>query len=102
MSLVKNKLFKSQENFSFNIEASYRWLPFNFHRLPSSKIFLSNICGENFVCEENIFQDFISNNLKASSQDYKTLKSKHFLIEDDATLAVELLALKLRTKMKTL
>ena len=102
MSLVKNKLFKSQENFSFNIEASYRWLPFNFHRLPSSKIFLSNICGENFVCEENIFQDFISNNLKASSQDYKTLKSKHFLIEDDATLAVELLALKLRTKMKAL
>ena len=100
MSIADNKLFKSEEN--FQISSPYKLLPFNFHRLDEGNVFISNIAGENTVISANDFKSFCNHELQSTVETFKTLKSKHFLIDSDDMLPVELLALKLRTKIKPL
>ena len=101
MALHKNKLFHISESFSSDLP-EYNLLPFNFHRLENGKVFVSNICGENTVVNNEEFDKFVNHTLSKNSPSYKTLKSKHFLCSDNKNLSMELLSLKLRTKLKAL
>ena len=92
--------FKTEE--SFEISSPYKLLPFNFHSLDKSSVFISNIAGENTVIPAEDFKKFCDHELNPTTETFKSLKSKHFLMDSDHLLPVELLALKLRTKIKPL
>ena len=83
--------------FSKGSDKNYEFLPFRFGRL-NSKVLLTNEVGEYLILFPEEFNEFISKNLDQTSHTYSQLKSKHFLIDKDSSVALELLALKVRTK----
>lgn len=83
-------------------QGSYRLLPFRFKRLPSDRVILTNMVGEYHVVSERAFDAFQSHSLGEEKLEYKDLRSKHFLLDDSNEVAIDLLALKLRTKLSRL
>jgi His-Xaa-Ser system radical SAM maturase HxsB len=59
---------------------------------------VTNIAGEYCFLNNSKFEAFIHRTLLADSNEYKELKSKHFLFDSDSKLPIELLAIKYRTK----
>jgi His-Xaa-Ser system radical SAM maturase HxsB len=93
--------FKSLDAYLPKENTGYEILPFKFERL-GGDVFVSNLVGEFKFLSEKDFQDFTAYNINPISELYSDLQSKHLLIERGSSISLELLALKLRTKLKRL
>ncbi len=93
------KRFATLDDFSRGEGASYRLLPFRFIALDSSRYVLTNLVGEYSVLTRNVVEDLVRHRLTVGSAIYDNLKAMHFLVDDDSTVAHELLGLKYRSKL---
>jgi His-Xaa-Ser system radical SAM maturase HxsB len=58
--------------------------------------------GEYQILSNDAFEAFSNHQLAQNSAEYKNLRSKHFLLDQSNEIAIDLLALKLRTKLSRL
>jgi His-Xaa-Ser system radical SAM maturase HxsB len=91
--------FRPLADFAEPLGHGYGLLPLRFHRLNDGQVFVSNLVGEWEVLSERTFQRFANRSLKPSEADYLNLRAKHFLIDTDSSVAYDLLALKLRSRL---
>jgi len=96
MALAKR--FKQLDHFSLETTGAYNLLPFNFHKLTAEKYFCANLVGEHLFLTQQELKKLVGGTLPTSSDTYLELKSKHFLYGLDSDAAIDLLALKFRTK----
>lgn len=82
--------------------SDYRLLPFRFTPLERDRYVLTNIAGEYVVLPRQELVDFVHHRTRAGSITFDTLKSRHFLLDGDSDVAIDLLALKTRTKFERL
>jgi len=73
-------------------------LPFTFKRLPGGRFLVVNQSGEYAFLNLDKFNRLLSGKRDVMSDDYLDFKAKHLVASDDADLAIELLATKLRTR----
>jgi uncharacterized protein len=97
MSLLGKK-FKLIEAFDQATEGGYQLLPARFASLDNIRYFLSNEVGEFLVVTRKQLDDYVRKRVFKNSDFYYDLKSKGFLIDADSNVALDLLALKYRTK----
>lgn len=91
--------FKPLEVYERRLAEGYRLLPFRFTALDSDRYVLSNEAGQFVVLPRSDLADFVHHRLAPTGPTYERLKSAHFLIDADSTVAIDLLALKVRTKL---
>ncbi len=84
------------------LSEGYKLLPFRFTRLDERDYVLTNQAGEYIVLDRSQLDDFARHRLPPATRTYGDLKSKHFLMDADSSVAIDLLALKLRTKLDRL
>lgn len=94
--------FQPLEAYKTETIQGYDLLPLRFHRLSSGKVFVSNLVGEWQVLATDVFENFVSGNLATNDPHYDELRSKHLLIDGASSVAYDLLALKLRTRLSHL
>lgn len=80
----------------------YKLLPFKFDRLGSEEYILTNMAGEYHIIPANKLVEIIDHRLMPGEPEYTDLRAKHFLCESDDKAPLELLALKVRTKLARL
>ena len=97
MSLLGKK-FKLLEAFDQAAEGDYQLLPARFIKLDEKRYFLSNEVGEFLVINREQLDNYVKKRVSKDSNFYHDLKSKSFLIDNDSNVALDLLALKYRTK----
>ncbi len=97
MSLL-GKRFKLIEEFDQSITYDYQLLPSRFASLDDGRYLLSNEVGEYLVVSRLLLEQYVRKQVPRNSDFYYDLKSKHFLFDDDSNVAIDLLALKYRTK----
>ena len=93
------KKFHSIEHYKPITSSRYRLLPFNFTLLDGERYVATNIAGEYVTLDRRELYEFANGNIDQETSKYYELKSKHFLIDDDSSVAIDLLALKYRTKV---
>ncbi|QLE53252.1 His-Xaa-Ser system radical SAM maturase HxsB (plasmid) [Nostoc sp. C057] len=98
MGLPVSQRFKPLDFYNQSLISGYQLLPFRFIRLDAKRYVLTNEVGEYVVLPQNLLQDFVHKLLVPNSIVYNQLKSKHFLLDADSSVALDLLALKYRTK----
>ena len=84
------------------LRQGYKLLPFRFTQLDGADYVLTNQAGDFLILDRLTLYSFIHHNLDPSGTIYCDLKSKHFLTDADSDIAVDLLALKTRTKFQRL
>jgi uncharacterized protein len=80
----------------------YRLLPFRFLPLDAGKYVATNEVGQYVVLGRDELQAFAAHTLQPDSAIFKTLKARHFLFDEGSRAAVDLLALKYRTRAERL
>jgi uncharacterized protein len=90
--------FALASTFEDSLRTGYRLLPFRFADLDADRYVATNLAGEYVLLPREQLRRFVSGELDYNSPLYGTLKSRHFLIDDDSDVAIDLLALKVRTK----
>lgn len=85
-------LFRERRAFEAPTPA-YRLLPFAFDRFDEDYL-LTNLVGEWVVVSRDKLDAFVRHALPRQSNEYQTLKAKHFLVDDASDVAIDLLALK--------
>jgi uncharacterized protein len=80
----------------------YRLLPLRFTLLDGDEYVLTNQAGEFVVTDRQTLEALVSHQLPFNSRIYDDFKSKHFLVDNDSSVATDLLALKVRTKLQRL
>ncbi|NBV99281.1 MAG: His-Xaa-Ser system radical SAM maturase HxsB [Proteobacteria bacterium] len=101
MTSATKAKFKSLDAYK-NAQGSFRFLPFKFIKLDNERYILTNIAGEFIVLDKFDFNKIRDRSLEMDSDLYHKLKSKHFIYDDSSTVAIDLLALKYRTKQSFL
>ena len=94
--------FLTLADYEAPLRSGYRTLPFRFMELSEDRYVASNMIGEFAVMDRDKLTQFAEGRLAYAEPLYGELKSKHFLIDDDSGVAVDLLALKVRTKLAPL
>jgi uncharacterized protein len=94
--------FLSLEAYETSMKNGYRLLPSRFTRLEANHYVVSNLVGEYILLDREELQEYVNHQLKSGTNLYNDLKSKHFLIDDDSSVGLDLLALKWRTKLSGL
>lgn len=79
----------------------YRLLPFRFARFDARRYIATNDVGEYVLLTRDELAAFAARRLPHGTPLYRSLKSKHFLFDDDSRVALDLLALKVRTRAET-
>lgn len=90
--------FRSREDFEQPMGSGYRLLPFNFTALDNREYVATNQAGQYVILDRATLEDLVRHKLSTQSEAYSALKSFHFLIDADSDVALDLLALKVRTK----
>lgn len=75
----------------------YQLLPFNFARL-DDRFLLSNDAGDYLLLNHEQLHELVDGRLDRRSESYRELQSKHFLYDAESDVALDLLALKVRTR----
>lgn len=83
---------------AFRPSTDYRLLPFRFARLNDQKYVLTNEVGEYVVLPREALVALVDRTLDMDSASYKALKSRHFLFDKHSRSALDLLAIKYRTR----
>lgn len=99
---VLNQRFRDASSFQARAGQQYALLPLRFLSLDESRYVLTNFAGEFVVLPKDVARQFIRHQLDQDSDVYDELKSKHFLIDGDSSVALDLLAVKYRTKQSLL
>lgn len=94
--------FKPLSEYTASLATGYSLLPFRFHRLKSGNLFLSNMVGEWEILPPKSFEQFVDGRLPPDVDSYADLKAKHFLIDADSSVAVDLLSTKLQRRLSHL
>ncbi|MGC9216453.1 hypothetical protein [Acidithiobacillus sp.] len=84
------------------LPSSYKLLPFRFVRWDDETIFLSNLVGEMIFLSAVQLYALVEHNLSPDDPDYADLRARHFIRQDGEQAPLELLGLKLRTKLQGL
>ena len=80
----------------------YQLLPFKLDRFNETEYILTNMIGEYLILPFEIVKQTVNHELSVDSKEYVDLRSKHFLKQVDDKSPIDLLALKLRTKLARL
>jgi His-Xaa-Ser system radical SAM maturase HxsB len=80
----------------------YQLAPFRFSRLDDASYLLTSEVGEYVVLPREELVAFVSRTLAPESPAFKALRSKHFMFDRHSRVALELLALKYRTRAEHL
>lgn len=83
-------------------DADYQLLPFRFARWDDGSVFLSNMVGEGMFLSDEKFEAFVQRRLTSDSPEYVDLRARHFLRLEQERAPLELLGLKLRTRLQGL
>jgi uncharacterized protein len=94
------KRFHPIESFDQAAPHTYHLLPCRFIALDGLRYVLTNEVGEYLVVSRDALDRFVNKRLGAHELLYHDLKAKHFLFDDDSNVAIDLLALKYRTKAR--
>jgi uncharacterized protein len=94
--------FRPLSDYQQPLAQGYRLLPFRFTSLNDQEYVLTNQAGEFIVLDRSTLHGLVLHRLFPTNQLYDDLKSKHFVVDDDSSIAMELLPLKVRTKMRRL
>lgn len=84
------------------LASGYEPLPFKFMPLDPERYVVTNLAGEFAVLERDQLYAFAKGALEPGTGTFEELKSKHFLFDTDSDVAIDLLALKVRTKLAPL
>lgn len=79
-------------------ERAYRLLPFRFGRLDGERYVVTNDVGEYVLLTRDELVAFTRRELPSDSPTYKALKARHFMFDDESDCALDLLALKVRSR----
>src|SRR5262249_24620691 len=99
---VLNQRFGSAESFRVRAGNTFALLPFRFIALDSDRHVLTNFAGEYAVVPKSTVEQLVRHDLDMDFAVYDELKSKHFLLDGDSNVALDLLAVKYRTKQSLL
>lgn len=99
---VLNHRFASSEEFECEDPEEYSLLPFRFISLDERRYVATNLAGEYIVLPKLELRAFVQHEMLPSSPFFDELKSKHFLLSRDSTVAIDLLSVKYRTKQSLL
>lgn len=77
---------------------SYTLLPLRFLALDATRYIVTNFAGEHIVLPKPALHALVRHELPMTSPVYDELKARHFLLDGDSTVALDLLAMKYRTK----
>ena len=94
---LSNK-FKNLESYSEILTKGYQLLPFNFHKASPDNYIITNIVGEYLIVDRDTLTLLVNGGLPPGHRNYNDAKSKHFIMDHDSDAALDLLALKYRTK----
>lgn len=94
--------FKALDSYEGPLRQGYGLLPMQFHRLPSGRVFLANMAGEWETVDAETFDNFVGRRLSYRSDVYANLRAKHFLVDQGSSVAYDLLALKVRSRLSHL
>jgi His-Xaa-Ser system radical SAM maturase HxsB len=89
-------------SFEESAKEPYVILPFRFTPFDDGRYILTNLAGEYVLLPRPELHDFARHRLPPHSETYRALKSRHFLLDQDSSVAIDLLALKVRTKFSRL
>ncbi len=92
-----SKIFHEMDFYAKGVADKYQLLPFTFHKLISNYLIV-NLVGEHLIIERSNLSLLVEGQLELSSELYNDLKAKHFIMDGDSNVAIDLLALKYRTK----
>ncbi len=99
---VLNDRFRDSRSFRDRTGPRYSLLPMRLISLDRDRYVLTNFAGEYLVLPKPIVRELVHHELDMSSVVYDELKSKHFVLDADSSVALDLLALKYRTKQSLL
>lgn len=94
--------FKFKNVGTYQKTSGYTLLPFRFLTLDKQRYILTNLAGEYIVLMKDELQQFVHKQISYGTELYNKLKSRHFLYDADSSIALELLAVKYRTKQSQL
>jgi His-Xaa-Ser system radical SAM maturase HxsB len=77
-------------------------LPFRFGQLAGERYVVTNDVGEYVLLDRDDLVSFAERRLHPTSDAYRRLKAKHFLFDEGSRVALDLLALKYRTRLEPL
>ncbi|MDC0721506.1 His-Xaa-Ser system radical SAM maturase HxsB [Nannocystis bainbridge] len=83
---------------AFAPSGPYRLLPARFSRLDDRRYVITNDVGEYVVLERPALQALLRHELQPGTPLYADLKSRHFLFDGESRVALDLLALKYRSR----
>lgn len=83
---------------AFAAGAGYRLLPFRFAPFDERRYIVSNDAGEYVLLPRHELVELAEHRLSPAAASYRQLKAGHFLFDDESQVALELLALKVRTR----
>jgi His-Xaa-Ser system radical SAM maturase HxsB len=86
----------------FRAPPDYRLLPFRFLSLDNDRYVATNEVGQYVVMSRDELQAFASHAFEPETALFKTLRARHFLLDAGSRAAVDLLALKYRTRAERL
>ena len=93
---------KFQDKEIYLPSTKYELLPFNFERYDSHNYILTNMVGEYLLLSNDLFDSLVNHKLLPDIPEFASLRSKHFLKSINDQSPIDLLALKLRTKLARL
>lgn len=94
--------FQPLQFYSNKASSKYHLLPFRFSPLDEQRVVATNMVGEHLVVLRSVLKQLVDHKLQPESKDYKDFRAKHFVIDEMNEVAIDLLALKFRTKIKRL
>jgi uncharacterized protein len=83
-------------------EKDYQLLPFRFGRLDAARYVLTNDVGEYVTLSRDELSALVDRSLGTDGSAYRELESKHFLFDAQSRVALDLLAIKYRTRAEQL
>jgi uncharacterized protein len=93
---------KFQDEGYFLAQGGYSLLPLRFERLRDGRYFAANFVGEFQVVDRDTLTALIRHEIPMHSDLYNELKSKHFLMDEESSIAIDLLSAKYRTRLANL
>lgn len=99
--------FSGQDNFFAPVDDSYSLLPIRFEPLRDLKglegmYLVSNLTGEFHLMSRQDLDSLVKGLVPVHSPLYQDLKSKHFLVDSESSVAIDLLSVKYRTRFAQL
>ncbi|MBF5043308.1 His-Xaa-Ser system radical SAM maturase HxsB [Aggregicoccus sp. 17bor-14] len=90
--------FRPRSHFNARSGNRYSLLPLRFLALDDSRYIVTNLVGEHLVLPRETVHALVRHELPMNSAAYAELKASHFVVDADSAVALDLLALKYRTK----